>query len=390
MYLGASSGRHANGAEWDTVSIWGDGLSGGSEDAEVTSPVPTSVPTTYVPATVTDTFDGFQSSLWAAPCSGCSYYSGTLYITGNNQAIRSRGSFSALSKLSGSLGKGETYDNHGLAVSSSPTYSLNWQPSTGSVLFGWLGSNKQIMGQFQSTSSVCSFTTTYVIHAHFSSTAVTFTDDKCGSLTLSDAIGTESLLYVYLGADNNAPNEAMWLDWSAWGTPAWDYSTPGPSTKPTSLPQPLPTLLPTLAPAPKPSSRPSSAPLSSPSPFPTPVPLQRPTLQPKPQACAVATTYYYFCPDRRNASTNCASIGNAFPRTYAKTVARTHNESILHSDRKAIAVAAAGPFTIAVVRSFGSTHDYAFISSPRGLFFVDLISIPIFHSLVYLLCPTGG
>jgi len=283
VYVGASNGRNptANGAEWDAVAIWGDGLSGRSDDGEMTF-VPTSAPTTYEPAAVTDLFNGFESSLWLAPCSGCSYNSGALYVTGNKQAIRSRGSFSALSKLSGSLGKGETYDNHALAVSTSPAYSFDWQPTTGSVLFGWLGSTKQIVGQFQSTSSVCSFTTTYVIHARFSSTAVTFTDDKCGSLTLSDAIGSEPSLYVYLGADNDAPNEALWLDWSAWGTPAWDYSTPGPSTSPTMLPQPLPTTLPSAVPAPKPSSLPSSIPRPSPSLQPTPIPVPVPTVLPKP------------------------------------------------------------------------------------------------------------
>lgn len=310
VYVGASNGLNpsANGAEWDAVAIWGaqladdDGHRDDDDDAN-DGLAPSPAPTESEPADLADPFDQFDSSLWLAPCGGCSYYGGALYVAGQGQVMRTRGSFSALARLGGTLVKNDVNDDHALVVSTSPAYAWSSSPTSGSVRFGWAGDLKQIVGQAQTASSLCGFATTYAIDVALTETAVLFADDQCGSLTLADeALGAEPSLYVYVGADDDV-SAALWLDLAFWGVPAWDYSTPGPSASPTPLPAPQPSgepsgaptanpsSPPTRSPSPQPAPRPSAAPVPAPSPQPTssfaptagtPFPTSQPSPQPAP------------------------------------------------------------------------------------------------------------
>ena len=61
------------------------------------------------------------------------------------------------------------------------------------------------------TYTYCSDYRTYNIHISVSSDTVSFSDDYCGTLTLSDDIGASST-YIYLGADTDYGETAVW-DW---------------------------------------------------------------------------------------------------------------------------------------------------------------------------------
>ena len=64
------------------------------------------------------------------------------------------------------------------------------------------GDYKYIYGQSSSTYSYCGTERKYSIKITITSSTVTFYDDVCGTLTLSDTLGA-SQFYIYVGADDD-------------------------------------------------------------------------------------------------------------------------------------------------------------------------------------------
>ena len=92
------------------------------------------------------------------------------------------------------------------------------------------GDYKYIYGQSSSTYSYCGTERKYSIKITITSTTVTFYDDVCGTLTLSDTLGA-SQFYIYVGADDDLSygEDFYWFEVGA----------SVPSRSPTPPPRPL-------------------------------------------------------------------------------------------------------------------------------------------------------
>ena len=170
-----------------------------------------------------DSFNSYDSSVWYEQCPGCYYSSGSLYIGGDGESMRSKHAYSLSGRtISGTLVKRTDCDDHHVVISSSSDFSWSWSSESGSVKFVWNCDSKYIYGQSSSTYTSCSAYTTYNIEIRISASTVDFVDDICGTLSISDSLaGSYSSLYVYIGADADDTSGTDGAKWDCtWGW-AW-------------------------------------------------------------------------------------------------------------------------------------------------------------------------
>ena len=272
VYVGADNDLGAS--KWNALRIWGE-PSWNPDDSRSPTIQPVLNPTpqpTYRPtpepsvpwpvASVVDEFDAFDEKLWDTPCAGCSFNASTLLVSGDSQLMRSRGAFSHLTRLKGSLVKDAYCNDHALIVSTSPEMEWSWAPGTGAVRLMWNCGSKYLSGQTNSVYQACSSYQAYTVVGSFSTSEVAFSDDECGSLSLDDSlVSSDPLLYVWIGADDDS-GTATWNYLSIWGSMTWD---PDDSRVPTVDPSHAPSHLPVL----QPTAQPSVQKTFTPSPEPT-------------------------------------------------------------------------------------------------------------------------
>ena len=150
---------------------------------------------------VVDPFDAFDPHIWFTQCSGCTYSGGALLISGGDMLMRTVGTLTGLNRIEATIVKDEQRDDHAIAFSTRPNMPWRWGTSPGDVRFVWEGDVKKIIGQVQSTSVTCSGLQTYQIDIVISSSSVSMEDNWCGTLIISESLGSTTALYVYVGAD---------------------------------------------------------------------------------------------------------------------------------------------------------------------------------------------
>ena len=99
LFLGADDDPGT--ALWHELRVWAAPQWSGATGAPTARPTPTPAPTPGLgPPVLTDTFEAFAPGIWAAPCAGCSYAGGSLYVSGSDMLLRSVDAFSALRRKS--------------------------------------------------------------------------------------------------------------------------------------------------------------------------------------------------------------------------------------------------------------------------------------------------
>jgi len=235
MYIGADN--DSDDAVWRDIEI--EYLTTGPTLSPVLAPTPQpSSNSTFI----YDEFDFFDNKIWNKQCDGCVYSGDSLDITGSDMLQRTIDPFVGLNTISGSLVKNDVCDDHFIVISTEDDFEWSLTSTMNSIKFTWNCNNKYIYGQTNSVYDRCRRRSTFIIDIEISDSEVSFEDDNCGTLTLSDDLYSDSShLYVYVGADNDV-NTAQWN----WIQLSFDHmvALPPPTMSPTTF------LRPTLTPTP--------------------------------------------------------------------------------------------------------------------------------------------
>jgi len=251
VYVGADD--DSGTAQWNDFRVWGVPDWDSSDKTRLPTPLPTLAPSTPLgPADLVDDFSSFDERIWWVQCSGCTYEDGALQVAGDSMLQRTVGTLSSLSRIGGTLTKQSACNDNGVIVSKNAGTRWNWGATADTARFVWNCGTKILFGQTKSASTECATNRVYTIEIVLGATTITFGDDLCGDLTLTDSLGAaDSLaLYVFVGGDDDA-GAATWNSLSLWGTPSWD---PDGSRPPSQPPTALPSARPVHAPTPQPTA----------------------------------------------------------------------------------------------------------------------------------------
>ena len=152
-----------------------------------------------------DNFDSFDSSIWDSPSSRYTYSDGNLLVYGDSSSgdelMMMNTEFEAPLTIKGILDKEQSCSDHYVVISTGTDARWNWGSGEDIAKFVWNCDSKYIYGQTSQSGTSCSTYRTYAIEIEITEDGLTFLDDYCDDLTLTDSLGSEGPFYVYIGAD---------------------------------------------------------------------------------------------------------------------------------------------------------------------------------------------
>ena len=149
-----------------------------------------------------DNFDSFDSSIWDSPSSRYTYSDGNLLVYGDSgsgdELMMMNTEFEAPLTIKGILDKEQSCSDHYVVISTGTDARWNWGSGEDIAKFVWNCDSKYIYGQTSQSGTSCSTYRTYAIEIEITEDGLTFLDDYCDDLTLTDSLGSEGPFYVYI------------------------------------------------------------------------------------------------------------------------------------------------------------------------------------------------
>ena len=147
-----------------------------------------------------DSFDSFDSSLWAYRPPNYTYAGGSMFVTGDSSDVMRTAEPMPLRDVFATLNKEDACSDHIIMISPRSDAVWTWASSPDVLRLGWNCTQKVLYYADGSEFTPCSDDGRYDIAISMDDDSVTFTDDRCAPLTAPVTFADEDV-YLYVGAD---------------------------------------------------------------------------------------------------------------------------------------------------------------------------------------------